>query len=490
MTDEISQGVTHTERFLAELCSRTFLYIWSYANPFKDDGHEFCDVLAVFENHVFIFFDREKILSDFGEDEDPNVRWGRWKRGVIDRQINTARGAERYLRSGRKIYLDAKKTREFPVPLRLEDVTIHKIIVAHGAAEACKNFSDSNIYGSLAISYGEVASMPDWPFMVHLDRADPVHVFDTHNLPIILRTLDTIKDFSEYLDAKSHAISSFNLLSYCGEEDLLAHYLQNINPQTNTHFIGSLDATFDSIMIGEGEWQNLEARPWYVETQRANESSYLWDHIIKKTCDHWLGGTLLGDGQLLSGRGAVYEMAKEPRFARRAAVSRIRHAIEAFPDTEGHPARYLSMFGSYYPEKAYVFLQLWIPPTIRGDNETYRAKRQEILRIACGSAKNYYPQFQKIVGICIPPPKFEDKFGEDFLCLDCTKWSEEQRNEYERLNGDWGFFQTGTPKVGRTSEFVIPREEISQPNYSKKKMRRNALCFCGSGKKFKKCHGF
>ncbi|MFT2094809.1 hypothetical protein ACMS1Z_08985 [Acidiphilium multivorum] len=447
MKDETPQGVTDSERFLSELCSRTFLYIWSYANPFKDDGHEFCDVLAVFENHVFIFFDREKVLSDFIEGEDPSVRWSRWKRNVVDRQVKAARGAERYLRSGRKIYLDAKKTRELPIPLKLEDVTIHKIIVAHGATEACKNFSESNIHGSLAISYGESANIPEWPFIVHLDRSDPVHIFDTHNLPIVLGTLDTIKDFSDYLNAKIDAISLFNLLCYCGEEDLLAHYLQNTNPQTNKHFIGSPDPTFDAIIIAEGAWQDLIARQWYVETQSANKRSYLWDRIIKNACDHWLGGTLLGDGHPLNEHGAIFEMAKEPRFMRREAVDTMLRAINAFPDTKGRPARYLSLFGSYCPEKAYVFLQLWIPPAIRGDDETYRAKRQEILRIACGSAKNHYPQFKKIVGICIPPPKLENNFGEDFIWLDCTQWTEEQCNEYDRLNRDWGFFETGTPNL-------------------------------------------
>jgi len=55
MSDTRSTGVTATEQFLTELCGRTFLRLWSYANPHKDDGHEFCDILAVFENHVFIF---------------------------------------------------------------------------------------------------------------------------------------------------------------------------------------------------------------------------------------------------------------------------------------------------------------------------------------------------------------------------------------------------------------------------------------------------
>lgn len=35
-----SVGVTATERMLAEFCERSFLKLWSYPNPYKDDGHE------------------------------------------------------------------------------------------------------------------------------------------------------------------------------------------------------------------------------------------------------------------------------------------------------------------------------------------------------------------------------------------------------------------------------------------------------------------
>jgi hypothetical protein len=44
---------------LAEFCERWFLKLWSYPNPYKDDRHELCDLLAVFGDTVFIFFARE-----------------------------------------------------------------------------------------------------------------------------------------------------------------------------------------------------------------------------------------------------------------------------------------------------------------------------------------------------------------------------------------------------------------------------------------------
>ena len=99
-----SVGVTETERLLAKFCENTFLKLWSYPNPFKDDGHELCDLLAVFGDDVFIFFDRENVLPE-ESDKDPQVLWDRWRRNVIDRQVKTAQGAERYLRLGRPDYV-------------------------------------------------------------------------------------------------------------------------------------------------------------------------------------------------------------------------------------------------------------------------------------------------------------------------------------------------------------------------------------------------
>ena len=494
MSDTRSTGVTATEQFLTELCGRTFLRLWSYANPHKDDGHEFCDILAVFENHVFIFFDREKQLTQFTEEEDAQIRWDRWKRRVIDKQVNTAHGAERYLRSGRKVFLDAKKTKEFPVPVNTEAMVVHKIIIAHGAADACKNFSESNVSGSLAISYGEPDASDPFPFMIHLDKTAPVHVFDSHNLPIILGELDTVKDFSDYLDAKVRAIASLQSLLYCGEEDLLAHYWLNLDSDGKTHYIGVNDSTINGVMVGEGEWHDLITLPQYIETKKANRQSYLWDKIIQRTCDNWLKGKLLGDGELLSGRGAIHEMAKEPRFMRRVIVERMVNAINAFPSGKDNPKRYLSFFNSFYPNKGYVFLQIWVPTSMRGDEDTFRATRQDILRIACGAAKNHYPHLHTVIGIAIPPPKLENEIGEDLLWLDCSEWPEERRAEYEELNKGWNFFATGTPIEKKISEFVhpvraVPQDAAQREIVSKQMVGRNEPCPCGSGKKFKKCHG-
>lgn len=273
-----STGKTPTEELLAALCEQSFLKLWSYSNPHRDDGKELCDLLVVFENQVFVFVDREsrKLQSDHATLTD----WHRWKREAIDAQVRSVHGAERYLKMGRPVFLDAALTVPFPINIELANATFYKIVVAHGAKEACEKFSAQNVYGSLAISYADQDIGSPRPFMIHLDRRNPVHLFDTHNLPILLGELNTIQDFSSYLEAKHVALQKYSHLSYCGEEDLLAHYLLNIDDVTKCHFIGPKQGDYDSIMIGEGEWKDFIQLPQYKNKKKADEVSELWDDIF------------------------------------------------------------------------------------------------------------------------------------------------------------------------------------------------------------------
>jgi hypothetical protein len=71
-----SEGVTPTEQLLAKLCDQTFLKLWSFPNPCRDDGKELCDLIVVFENEVLIFFDRENKRFD-ANPADVNLAWKR-----------------------------------------------------------------------------------------------------------------------------------------------------------------------------------------------------------------------------------------------------------------------------------------------------------------------------------------------------------------------------------------------------------------------------
>lgn len=478
-----SSGVTPTERLLADYCDSSFLRLWSYPNPYKDDGHELCDVLAVFENHVFIFFDRRAPLELDDDDAKFAVSWERWRRKVIDAQIRAAHGAERYIRSGRQVFLDGKGTTPFPLSLAPEKAIVHKIIVAHGASEACKAYSAENVYGSLAICYeAEGDSAPEVPFILSIDRRQPVHVLDGHNLEIVFRELDTFFDLSSYLDEKIDAIARHEHLSYCGEEDLLAHYFLQLDKTTKRHFIGIKDRKLDGVHIGEGEWKDFVELEVYKAKKKADQVSYLWDEIIQRTCQNALDGTLLGDANLLRGQSAIHEMAKEPRFTRRAFSRKMYQAVADFPDAPGL-VRHVCFFPSYYSGKGYVFLQLKAPDAIRSEPD-YRDKRRKVLEIACGAAKNRLPELKQVVGIGIDAAKFVDTNAEDFVLMRCDPWTEERRRYYETLNEGFKFFQTGNLRQYHQHVTEFPSAE--RP---KGKVGRNELCPCGSGKKYKKCCG-
>jgi hypothetical protein len=306
-------------------------------------------------------------------------------------------------------------------------------------------------------------------------------------MPIVLRELDTVNDFAAYLDEKARAASVFDCLSYCGEEDLLGHYLLNYNATTKRHVIGPKKHSVNGVIIGEGEWHDFVQTDLYENTKNENRISYFWDELIQRTCQNSLDGTLGGNSDILLGESAIYEMVKEPRFLRRGLAEKMLFAVERFPDT-GPFSRQVTFLPSFEPNVAYVLLQLRAPDAFRAAPD-YREKRQALLEIACGAAKNRFPYLVKVIGIGIDAPKFSGgTVAEDFILMPCETWTDEMKAHYEEQNKEWNFF--GTPEMrqfnDRVTEFVPPQRIGTRATSGK--VGRNDPCPCGSGKKYKKCH--
>jgi hypothetical protein len=347
----------------------------------------------------------------------------------------------------------------------------------------------------LAILYADPkGESPSFPFFVQIDRNRPVHVLDSHNLSILLGELDTVTDFSNYLHEKLRAIERFNCVLYCGEEDLLAHYLSNSGDVIGYHIIGPPTSAGESIglNIEEGGWASYIETDTYKGTKEANKISYGWDELIQRTCQNSLNGTLLGNTDISKGDSAIFEMVKEPRFMRRVLSEQLIAAAERFPDVpEGAIVRNVTLLSSFQSNVAYVFLQLAAPDgfKVRPD---YRSKRQTLLQIACGAAKNKFPDLVKIVGIAIDAPKYSDgRDGEDFVLMICETWSDQLRRHFEEQNKHVRFFASSglRARLDPLNEFVKPPLHNTIQAMRLPKVGRNEPCPCGSGKKFKKCHG-
>lgn len=320
-----------------------------------------------------------------------------------------------------------------------------------------------------------------------MDKYHPVHILDSHNMPIVLQELDTVTDFTAYLDEKIRAISKFDYLGYCGEEDLLGHYLLNYDEKKKGHIIGPQKGRINGVMIGEGEWHSFIQTALYKNTKKENRISYFWDDLIRRTCQHSLNGTLEGNSTPLHEQSPIFEMVKEPRFMRRGLADKMLTAVKRFPETMVF-SRQVTLLPSINPNVAYVLLQLHAPDEIRAEPD-YRQKRVTILEIACGMAKNKFPHLVKVIGIGIDAPKLSGNTGgEDFVLMPCEPWAEEQRSYFEEQNKGWNFFDT--PKLQQSeyqvTEFVPPVKVNSQTRSPK--VGRNDPCPCGSGKKNKKCH--
>ena len=445
-----SEGVTPTEKRLSNLCERTFLKLWSWANPYKQDGKELCDLIAVFDNHVFVFFDRESHVLENTE-KDIGVTWVRWKKEVIDKQIRTAKGAERYIKGGSPIFLDYG--REQPLPTILpENPIVHKIIVAHGAKDACKSFAEDNVYGSLGISYGPSSNDPDLerlPFFIRLERDNPIHVLDSANVEILLTELDTFSDFVSFINEKEKAIGKYEMLAYCGEEDLLARYFLNYDESRKKYRIEVDDPNINVVSIGEGEWKDFEGNGLAGRRKAANRESYFWDELIQRTYQNALDGTV-GGVNLWSGNDALREMAKEHRMSRRALSRNMLKAIENFPRPDHGISRmpcYMQSLSD--PSKMYAFLQFG---NLEGD--THHELKLHILEVLCGVTRNNFPNVKTMVGIAMDAPKYaRTGGGEHFALLRCEEWGEKQRAYYDRENEKFGFWKKTRKLERRVVDF-------------------------------------
>src|ERR1019366_4103860 len=286
------EGVTPAERYLAKLCKRSFLSLWSYASIFRDqgrsnskgDGKELCDLLVVFENHILIFSDKD---CEFRDGTDIALEWSRWYRKAIKKSADQVFGAERWIKSfPNSLFLDRLCTVPFPIDLPPAGKAIfHRIVVAHDGARKCREALGGS--GSLMLDNSlEGDKHLLTPFTV--GKVNPekgfVHVFDDTALNVVMRQLDTITDFVEYLSKKEALITGDVRVAAAGEEELLARYLGRLNANGEHDFM--IPTKSDAVYFDQGSWIHFLQSPEHHAQVEANEISYAWDELIDKFAFH------------------------------------------------------------------------------------------------------------------------------------------------------------------------------------------------------------
>ena len=418
--------------------------MWSYPSPYRDqrksgsgDGKEICDLLVVCGNQIIIF--SEKTIPWPGGELE--IAWSRWIKRAVRNAAKQAKGAERWITNyPDRIFLDRKCTTPFPIDLpQPEDRIIHRVVVASGATEACRdNLPDSS--GSLVIRPA-IKSEAHWsldsgtidPFAIgDLDPSGSfVHVIDAAALDVIMGELDTVRDFTDYLDKRATFIRSGRLQEARGEENLLAYYAIRINDDGDHDFVPANE--HDQIIIDRSHYKNFTKNPQYIGKKKADEISYLWDMLIEAFTTHMLDGTSITlpgfDFELKKNELGVRHMALQRRFARRNLGGAVANALERGKTTDRFFRLMISPPEAKESDTAFFILTAkyldWMEK--KGGYEEYRLVRTNLAQIYAKGVLERFPYLNQVIGISREPPDQGRGISEDLVYAEQYEWSDEDR---------------------------------------------------------------
>ncbi|MCY4584078.1 MAG: hypothetical protein OXE50_14975 [Chloroflexi bacterium] len=439
-----SEGSTDSERYLAKIADRSFLNLWSYPNPYRDqkksdkgNGKELCDLLVVCGAHIIIF--SEKMIDWPCGSID--IAWRRWAKRAIRDSAKQTKGAERWISNfPERLYLDQDCSVPFPIDLPPEkDRHVHRVVIANGSAKACQAHAPSSS-GSLIIR-PSVLGESHWagleidlkPFVI--GDVDPdgsfVHVFNEASLDIVMAELDTITDFTNYLAKRASFIRSGQLIEANGEENLLAYYAVRINDDGDHDFV--VETGNGPLFIDRQRYKRYISDPRYRAKKIADEVSYLWDRLIESFTTHMLDGTSITlddhEFKLRENELGVRHMALVPRFIRRIHSEAIVGALQRGQHVDRFVRVMMSAAGTKQNETAFfIFTVKYVDwRKIKAGYENYRIMRSRTAQIYARGLLERYSHLKRVVGISREPPGQSHGVSEDLVYAEQCEWTKEDR---------------------------------------------------------------
>ncbi|GAB2653269.1 hypothetical protein GCM10027036_03180 [Flavihumibacter cheonanensis] len=348
--------MTKSEKFVSDLCSKSFLPFWSFPSPIGKKNNELCDLLVICDKHIIII--SVKDIEPSKHEDETNV-YTRWVKKAIHESVSQIYGAEKYINSVDTIQL---KNADYTVDLPPKNKRI--------------------IY-RIAIAFG---SKPHFPLPTGHFGKGFVNVFDENSTMTILKELDTITDFTNYLVEKQ-SFSEKNTILVPFETDFLALYLE-----TGLKF--EIDENI--VLGGENLWEEYVKSEKYLKWEREKEVSYVFDIMIQSffLYNKDLYKTKENRNNL---EKAIRIIALEPRINRIKLGLAIENAIK-----NNVKSRMLTPYGN--AEHTYVFMRV--------TENNWESKDSE-LGLRCIVARAEFPQAKIIIGVSIYRTK-EDVISFDF----------------------------------------------------------------------------
>jgi hypothetical protein len=392
----MTTGLTPSEVFVATLCQRSFLKLWTHPNPIGKKGKELCDCLIVCGAHVIIISVKDIEFKDTGDQRG----WERWHKAAIEKSASQILGAERWLnsvtqvsrRDGRKILLPAQHERKY-----------HRVSVSLGGR------------GEVPLQWGDFGS-------------GFIHVCDEYSLGVLFNELDTITDFIDFLSATEALIvgGTKPVFSGGGLEDLLALYIQNGN---TFGFPQSGDTRPNIAIVTDGIWMHYKESAEYKARSNDLRNSYVWDRLIEHFTDDLLADGIfdLHSKQVTKNELALVAMALQPRGHR----ANLADALLEFFNSSGSRVTSRAVVGAN--ATAFVFL---------AGKSSDRGTRIRELALRCLVIRGRYPGITTVVGIATDRPgTSEIGYSSDIAYVHMTSWTPEDEATVVGIQRDLGYFK-------------------------------------------------
>lgn len=384
--------MTPSEKYVSELCEKSFLPFWSYPSPLGKNDKELCDVLLMCGNDIVIISIKDIKVS---EHSDQSVQYNRWYSKAIDASINQIYGAERFLENVNEITLNDRVTK-VKLPKK-ENRVIYRIAIAFG-------------------------SRKDFP----LDTGDfgngYVHVFDEDSTFTVINELDTFPDFVNYLKAKEQ-FTKDKIVTVPKEVDFLALYIR-----TSLEF----DYIPDTIIIDDNLWSEYIKSDEYNKWQRDIQISFIWDEIVSQLYNIHI------KNKLNSNKREELEIATrlintECRNNRIVLGEALENAM-----IENVRSRIIKL--DIETDHTYVYL--------KNDSKNWDYKEKE-LELRCLIARERFPSVPKVIGIGIGiTPQGEHIF--DYTYLNIPELDNEAIHKIRIAKKELGFFEN--PRISHSKD--------------------------------------
>ena len=393
----MTSGLTPSEKFVAGLCERAFLRLWTHPNPKGKKGKELCDCLIVCGPHVVIISVKDNEYRETGD----KTGWERWTKVAIDKSIAQIWGAERWLDTvetvertdGRTVALPPKNQRRY-----------HRIAVALGSR------------GEVPLTWGDSGT-------------GFVHVCDEFSVGALFLALDTITDFVEFLQAAEELVTGGMrpLFSGGGLEDLHALYL--LRDRSFNFDSRKQDKTDAMLILHNDIRKGMVESDEFKRMRKDLENSYVWDRLIDLyTKDLLTGGMFdMHSQQATDNELALVTMAIQPRVHR----SFLAEAFLQFLNSGA--LKSAARVAQGYADTAFVFTT---------GSSSDREQRSKELFLRCLVVRGKMPGVRTVVGIATDRPGTSSiGYSSDIVYICLKEWSDKQAADVDGIQRDLGYFQ-------------------------------------------------